>query len=64
MRLLVTAILFAAAAGFAWAGAGDLQTKTDHPWYPGEFSCSSFERLFATEAGPNAEPFWVEYTVE
>jgi hypothetical protein len=29
---------------------GDPQVKTDHPWYPGELSCSTFERLFATEA--------------
>jgi hypothetical protein len=43
-------ILFLAAPGLAWAGAGDVQTKTDHPWYPGELSCSNFERLFKTEA--------------
>jgi hypothetical protein len=32
------------------ASAGDVQLKTDHPWYPGELSCSTFERLFATQA--------------
>src|SRR5438094_7345068 len=32
------------------AGVGDPQIKTDHPWYPGELSCSTFERLFKTEA--------------
>jgi hypothetical protein len=37
------------AAG-ARADVGDPQIKTDHPWYPGELSCSTFERLFATEA--------------
>lgn len=32
------------------AGVGDPQIKTDHPFYPGELACSTFERLFATEA--------------
>src|SRR5215510_9764066 len=32
------------------AGVGDPQLGTDHPWYPGELSCSSWERLFATQA--------------
>ncbi|MFO0967714.1 MAG: hypothetical protein U0793_19300 [Gemmataceae bacterium] len=32
------------------AGVGDPQIRTDHPWYPGELSCSTFERLFATQA--------------
>ena len=36
--------------GRATAGVGDPQVKTDHPWYPGELSCSTFERLFATQA--------------
>jgi hypothetical protein len=34
----------------ARAGTGDPQIATDHPWYPGELSCSTFERLFATQA--------------
>jgi hypothetical protein len=34
----------------AVAAVGDPQVKTDHPWYPGELSCSTFERLFATQA--------------
>jgi hypothetical protein len=34
----------------ARADVGDPQVKTDHPWYPGELSCSTFERLFATQA--------------
>src|SRR5207247_4828840 len=34
----------------ARAGVGDPQLRTDHPWYPGELACSTFERLFATEA--------------
>ena len=32
------------------AGIGDPQIRTDHPWYPGELACSTFERLFATQA--------------
>jgi hypothetical protein len=38
------------AASTAWAQAGDPQLKTDHPWYPGELSCSTFERLFKTQS--------------
>jgi len=34
----------------ASAGVGDPQVRTDHPWYPGELACSTFERLFATQA--------------
>lgn len=34
----------------ATAGVGDPQLRTDHPWYPGELACSTFERLFATQA--------------
>uniref|UniRef100_A0A7C2K0M7 Uncharacterized protein n=1 Tax=Schlesneria paludicola TaxID=360056 RepID=A0A7C2K0M7_9PLAN len=34
----------------AQAGVGDPQVRTDHPWYPGELACSTFERLFATQA--------------
>src|SRR5256885_14263242 len=29
---------------------GDPQIGTDHPWYRGELACSSFARLFATQA--------------
>jgi hypothetical protein len=32
------------------AGGDDPQVATDHPWYPGELSASSFERLFRTQA--------------
>jgi len=31
------------------ADVGDPQVKSDHPWYPGELSCSTFARLFATQ---------------
>jgi hypothetical protein len=37
-------------AGVGRAGVGDPQVRTDHPWYPGELACSTFERLFATQA--------------
>jgi hypothetical protein len=46
------AVVFALAALAlpARADVGDPQVRTDHPWYPGELACSTFERLFATEA--------------
>lgn len=31
-------------------GVGDPQLMTDHPFWPGELSCSTFERLFKTQA--------------
>jgi hypothetical protein len=31
-------------------GVGDPQLRTDHPWYPGELACSTFDRLFAAQA--------------
>jgi hypothetical protein len=37
-------------AAYAIAGVGDPQIRTDHPYYPGELACSTFERLFATQA--------------
>jgi hypothetical protein len=36
--------------GRSMADVGDPQVRTDHPWYPGELACSTFERLFATHA--------------
>jgi hypothetical protein len=42
----VTALFTAA----AFAATGDPQVKSDHPWYPGELSSSTFERLFKTQA--------------
>ena len=33
-----------------YAGVGDPQVKTDHPWYPGELAISTFPRLFETQA--------------
>src|SRR4051795_12719285 len=49
LRLALVAILLFVSAS-ARAGSGDPQIKTDHPWYPGELSCSTFERLFKTQA--------------
>ncbi len=48
LSLLAAAVLLT--AGAARADVGDPQAKTDHPWYPGELSCSTFPRLFATQA--------------
>jgi hypothetical protein len=31
------------------AASPDPQIQTTHPWYPGELSCSTFDRLFATQ---------------
>ncbi len=43
-------VVVALGASTARAEVGDPQIRTDHPWYPGELACSTFERLFATEA--------------
>jgi hypothetical protein len=50
MRSMTMSLLLVLGAGPAWAGVGDPQLGTDHPWYPGELSCSTFERLPATQA--------------
>jgi hypothetical protein len=51
MRSSTLSLLLALlAAGPARAGVGDPQVGTDHPWYRGELSCSTFERLAATQA--------------
>jgi hypothetical protein len=34
----------------ARADVGDPQVRTDHPYYPGELACSTFPRLFRTQA--------------
>jgi hypothetical protein len=47
---LLTLWLLLLAATPGWGGVGDPQIRTDHPWYPGELACSTFERLFATQA--------------
>lgn len=43
-------LLLVLSASSIQAGVGDPQIRTDHPWYPGELACSTFERLFATQA--------------
>src|SRR4051794_9223058 len=44
---LALPLILAASVG---AGVGDPQVRTDHPWYPGELACSTFDRLAATQA--------------
>lgn len=46
------------------ADVGDPQVRTDHPWYPGELSCSTFERLFATQAALYRRVAGVEPTTD
>jgi hypothetical protein len=51
MKAAILAAGFALVFGpAALAAVGDPQLKTDHPWYPGELSCSTFPRLFRTQA--------------
>lgn len=50
MRYLTLLAFCLGASTLAHAGVGDPQVATDEPWYPGELSCSTFERLFATQA--------------
>src|SRR5947209_10364856 len=51
-RPLLPSVLtvWALLAAGARADVGDPQVRTDHPWYPGELACSTFARLFATQA--------------
>ena len=51
-RLLAAVGVLVAMLGAAplWADVGDPQVRTDHPWYPGELACSTFDRLFAAQA--------------
>jgi hypothetical protein len=48
-RILIVLALAASLCG-AFAGVGDPQIRTDHPWYPGELAFSNFERLFEIQA--------------
>ena len=50
MKRFVLILVIAAAATGAGDGAVEPQVRTDHLWFPGELSCSTFERLFATQA--------------
>jgi len=47
MRVLIFLCLL---TSVTFASVADPQLKTDHPWYPGELSCSTFDRLFATQS--------------
>jgi len=47
MSLLSAALAVSASC---LAGVGDPQCRTNHPWYPGELSCSTWARLFETQA--------------
>lgn len=46
----LSAAVFLLLSPCLWADVGDPQLRTDHPWYPGELACSTFERLFETQA--------------
>ena len=46
----VAALLSASVVLPLCGGVGDPQLRTDHPFYPGELACSTFERLFASQA--------------
>jgi hypothetical protein len=48
---ILSLLLFAALAPLAADGnVGDPQLMTDHPFWQGELSCSTFDRLFKTQA--------------
>jgi hypothetical protein len=49
-RAIALALPAFALAPTAHAAVGDPQIKTTHPWYAGELSCSTFDRLFQTQA--------------
>src|SRR5438105_11558156 len=49
-RLFGSLVALAVLALPVRADVGDPQVRTDHPWYPGELACSTFARLFATQA--------------
>src|SRR5258705_9470210 len=49
VRLIAVGVVCVACT-IARASSGDPQIRTDDPWYPGELACSTFERLFATQA--------------
>src|SRR5262249_8362469 len=49
-RLLLVFSLLAVVISHVRADVGDPQVRTNHPWYPGALACSTFERLFATQA--------------
>ncbi len=46
-RSILTLLLLASPV---FADVGDPQIRTDHPWYSGELACSTWDRLFTTQA--------------
>src|SRR5262245_44686938 len=50
LAVIVAAVTAQGGVPAARADVGDPQVRTDHPWYPGELACSTFERLFAAQA--------------
>ena len=68
VQAIVLGLIVSFVARDANAGVGDPQVRTDHPWYPGELACSTFERLAETQAalyqrvvGARPKTLWVEY---
>ena len=68
VRAIVLGLMVSFVVRDANAGVGDPQVRTDHPWYPGELACSTFERLVKTQAvlyqrvvGARPKTLWVEY---
>ncbi len=49
-RRAFAVILLAVIASSSFAANGDPQVSTDHPWYSGELTCSTWERLFANQS--------------
>jgi hypothetical protein len=49
-RRAAFAAAFLFLTSIAHGDVGDPQVRTDERWYPGELACSTFERLFATQA--------------
>lgn len=48
-RNSLVALLVLCSTASVHADVGDPQLATEHPWYPGEGACSTFEKLFATQ---------------
>src|SRR5687768_487482 len=49
-RVILPVVVLTIACQPVLAGVGDPQLRTDHPFYPGELACSTFDRLFTTQA--------------
>jgi hypothetical protein len=63
-RLAAVVMAVVAFGAAARADVGDPQVRTDHAWYPGELACSTFERLFATQAENYRRVVGVDPTTE